>query len=173
MSLEAGRLFSADFGVDVNNGQSFGGYALVGARIVGRESGAVAFVKSDQLVSDIFGTVQGSFHIQEQRIPSGSHAFRLTTSQQNLYPEASTTSDIVLTETYFTSGGSQLNFTKQDKVKVTKTEVNFTAENRVFTETIVENERRTPPYDNVRDPLGQTFFIEESSKILQMPTVKN
>ena len=162
--LEAGTNFKSDFGVDVNAGQSFGGYALVGARIVGRESGAVAFVKSDQLVSDIFGTVQGSFHIQQERIPAGSHAFRITTSSQNLYPEASTTSDIVLTETYYTSGSTQLNFTKQDKVKVTKTELNFTAQNRIFTETIIENERRTPPYDNVRDPLGQTFFIEEPSK---------
>ena len=121
-------------------------------------------MKSNQLVSDIFGTVQGSFHIEQERIPTGSRAFRLTTSQQNLYPDASTTSDIVLTETYFTSGGSQLNFTQTRNETVTKTRLNFKVQNRVFTETVIENQRREPPYDNERDPLGQTFFVEESSK---------
>ena len=162
--LEAASNFKSDFGVDVTSGQSLGGRAPVGAKIVGRESGAVAYVKSNQLVSDIFGTVQGSFHIEQDRIPTGSRAFRLTTSQQNLYPEASTTSDIVLTETYFTSGGSRLNFTQTRNEIVTKTSLNFKVQNRVFSETIIENQRREPPYDNERDPLGQTFFIEESSK---------
>ena len=162
--LEAGSNFKFDFAVDVNSGKSFGGRTPVGAKIVGRESGAVAYVKSNQLVSDIFGTVQGSFHIEQERIPTGSRAFRLTTSQQNLYPDASTTSDIVLTETYFTSGGSQLNFTQTRNETVTKTRLNFKVQNRVFTETVIENQRREPPYDNERDPLGQTFFVEESSK---------
>ena len=69
----------------------FNGYLKKGARIVGQTSGAVAFVKSVKLITDVNGSLFGSMFIKNPhtnpapnpRISTGTKTFRLTSSKTN------------------------------------------------------------------------------------------
>jgi len=70
----------------------FYGYVKKNSKIVGKTSGASAFVKGDvRLVTDVFGDIAGTFFIEdpystpqpEPRFKSGSTEFTLTTSENN------------------------------------------------------------------------------------------
>ena len=70
----------------------FYGYVKKNSKIVGKTSGASAFVKGDvRLVTDVFGDIAGTFFIEdpystpqpEPRFKAGSTEFTLTTSENN------------------------------------------------------------------------------------------
>ena len=73
---------------------SFSGYVEKGAKIVGQTSGAIAYVKDLRLISDINGTLFGSFFIKNPhvnpapnpRILTGKKTFRLSSSSTNQTP---------------------------------------------------------------------------------------
>ena len=73
---------------------SFSGYIEKGAKIVGQSSGAIAYVKDLRLISDVNGTIYGSFFIKDPhitpapnpRILTGKKTYRLTSSVTNETP---------------------------------------------------------------------------------------
>jgi len=72
----------------------YSGYLVVGMRLVGETSGAVAYVKDLRLISDNFGDLQGSFFLREPnttppppvRLATGSKVYKLSSSETNETP---------------------------------------------------------------------------------------
>jgi hypothetical protein len=70
------------------------GYVKVGVKLVGQNSGAVAYVKDLRLISDSSGDIIGSFFLQNPhttpaptvRITTGTKTYRLTSSSTNKTP---------------------------------------------------------------------------------------
>ena len=68
------------------------GYVTVGTKLVGQESGAIAYVKDLRLVSDTFGELQGTFFLKDPNttpapsvvVRTGRKTFRITDSSTNL-----------------------------------------------------------------------------------------
>ena len=73
---------------------SFNGYIEKGAKIVGQTSGAIAYVKDLRLISDVNGSLFGSFFIKNPhvnpapnpRILTGKKTYRLSSSSTNQTP---------------------------------------------------------------------------------------
>jgi len=73
---------------------AFFGYLLIGAKLVGQTSGAVAYVKNLRILTDNYGDLLGSFFIRDPhttpapdpRILTGKKTYTLTSSSSNAKP---------------------------------------------------------------------------------------
>jgi len=140
---------SKTINIDLNSLSSeaqgdFSGYIEKGAKIVGQTSGAIAYVKDLRLISDVNGSLFGSFFIKDPhtnpapnpRIFTGKKTYRLSSSSTNETPLPGSTLISSGTATY-TANGTFRSF--QDVTTITTT----TTTTRV---------RR-------QDPLAQTFTV--------------
>ena len=122
----------------------FSGYIEKGAKIVGQTSGAIAYVKDIKLISDVNGTLFGSFFIKDPhtnpapnpRIFTGKKTYRLSSSSTNQTPLPGSTLISSGDATYTANGTFRA---LQDVTTITTTTINT----RV---------RRS-------DPLAQTFTV--------------
>jgi len=72
----------------------YSGYLVTGMKLVGQQSGAVAYVKNLRLISDNYGDLIGSFFIRNPntvpapsvRISTGTKTFKVTNSSTNATP---------------------------------------------------------------------------------------
>lgn len=72
----------------------YSGYLVVGMKLVGQTSGAVAYVKDLRLISDNYGDLQGAFFLRDPntnpappvRIATGSKVYKLSSSSTNQTP---------------------------------------------------------------------------------------
>jgi hypothetical protein len=127
---------------------SFSGYVEKGAKIVGQTSGAIAYVKDLRLISDINGTLFGSFFIKNPhvnpapnpRILTGKKTFRLSSSSTNQTPLPGSTLVSAGDATYTARG----TFRELQRVTTITTTITTSA-TRI-------NTRRV-------DPLAQTFTV--------------
>ena len=127
---------------------SFNGYIEKGAKIVGQTSGAIAYVKDLRLISDVNGSLFGSFFIKNPhvtpapnpRILTGKKTYRLSSSSINETPLPGSTLISAGDATYTANG------TFRSVQSVTTTTTRITTR---VTRTIT---RRT-------DPLAQTFVV--------------
>ena len=127
---------------------SFNGYLEKGAKIVGQTSGAIAYVKDLRLISDVNGSLFGSFFIKNPhvtpapnpRILTGKKTYRLSSSSTNETPLPGSTLISAGDATYTANG------TFRSVQSVTTTTTRITTR---VTRTIT---RRT-------DPLAQTFVV--------------
>ena len=70
----------------------YSGYVTIGAKLVGEESGAVAYVKDLKLISDTTGQLAGTFFLKDPHtnpapsvvVRTGRKTYRLTSSETNL-----------------------------------------------------------------------------------------
>ena len=123
---------------------SFNGYIEKGAKIVGQTSGAIAYVKDLKLISDVNGSLFGSFFIKNPhvtpapnpRILTGKKTYRLSSSSINETPLPGSTLISAGDATYTANGTFR---SLQSVTTITTT----------ITRTIT---RRT-------DPLAQTFTV--------------
>ena len=130
---------------------SFSGYVEKGAKIVGQTSGAIAYVKDLRLISDINGTLFGSFFIKNPhinpapnpRILTGKKTFRLSSSSTNQTPLPGSTLVSAGDATYTARG----TFRELQRVTTTTTTITTSA-TRINT----RRARRV-------DPLAQTFTV--------------
>ncbi len=129
---------------------SFSGYFEKGAKIVGQTSGAIAYVKDLKLISDINGTLFGSFFIKNPhvnpapnpRIFTGKKTFRLSSSSTNQTPLPGSKL-ISAGDTTYTARGI---FRELRRVTTITTTITSSA-TRIITET------------DTGDPLAQTFTV--------------
>jgi len=130
----------------------YGGFLQVGAQLVGQTSGAVATVTNLRLISDTFGDLIGTFFIQDPnsnpvplvRIRTGQRIFRLTASPTNFKPLPGSTSFASNAQTTYSASG------------VIQTQVT----------NIVQVRNPPPPPPPPRDPLAQTFTVDETGAFL-------
>jgi hypothetical protein len=123
---------------------SFSGYVEKGAKIVGQTSGAIAYVKDLRLISDVNGTLFGSFFIKNPhrnpapnpRIRTGKKTFRLSSSKTNETPLPGSKSVSAGDATYTARG----TFRELQRVTTVTTTITRTITRR-------------------RDPLAQTFTV--------------
>ena len=135
----------------------YSGYLTQGMRLVGQESGAVAYVKDLRLISDNYGDIIGTFFLKDPnaspvpavRIETGTKTFKLTSSSTN---ERGVPGSNVISfaESRYTSQGNVNRWQNE----VTTTTTNFDALTNVNTFTNVTTE-------NVEysDPLAQSFIV--------------
>jgi hypothetical protein len=72
----------------------YSGYLVTGMKLVGQQSGAVAYVKNLRLISDNYGDLIGSFFLRDPntvpaptvRISTGTKTFKVTNSSTNAAP---------------------------------------------------------------------------------------
>ncbi|MGA1048379.1 MAG: hypothetical protein ACO3UU_10225, partial [Minisyncoccia bacterium] len=72
----------------------YSGYVTVGMKLIGQQSGAVAYVKDLRLITDINGFLAGSFFLRDPfstpppavRIGTGSKVYKLSSSSTNETP---------------------------------------------------------------------------------------
>lgn len=138
---------SKTINIDLNSLSSeaqgdFSGYIEKGAKIVGQTSGAIAYVKDLRLISDVNGSLFGSFFIKDPhtnpapnpRILTGKKTYRLSSSSTNKTPLPGSTLISAGDATYTANGTFRA---LQDVTTITRTTTRV---------------RRS-------DPLAQTFTV--------------
>ena len=119
-------------------------------RFVGATSGAIATLSNIRIIPDEFGSVYGSFFFRNPntspppplRFTNGTKTFRLTSDANNANP---------------LRGDEGIGITRGDATYVTFGVIDS------FTSTLV---RRVPPPPRRRDPLSQTFTVDETGMFL-------
>jgi hypothetical protein len=146
------------------------GYIKTGMRLRGQTSGAEAIVTNVRLVSDVTGSILGSFYIPDYQVigdvpifETGTKLFRLTSSAVN--SNIAGMSDNAAEEQYTASGTLQ---TIQETIVATRTprfETETVFEQREENRIVVEDTGRTQirkEYHHV-DPLAQTFLVGQKA----------
>ena len=133
---------------------SFNGYFEKGSKIVGQTSGAIAYVKDLRLISDVNGTLFGSFFIKNPhvdpapnpRILTGRKTYRLSSSATNQKPLPGSTL-ISAGDTTYTANGTlrQVRQVTTLTTTVTSTITTITTRRNVRARRI--------------DPLAQSFVV--------------
>lgn len=125
----------------------YSGYLTVGMKLVGKSSGAVAYVKDLRLISDNYGDLNGAFFLKDPnttpppsvRISTGSKTFKLTSSSTNEVP---------LPGSNLISSGET----------IYKSEGTFVQKQKTITTTTT-----TTTVNNYVDPLAQSFIVGGNS----------
>jgi hypothetical protein len=121
----------------------YSGYLMVGMKLVGQQSGSVAYVKDLRLISDNYGDLNGAFFLKDPngnpppsvKITTGSKTFKLTSSSTNAAPLPG--SKLISSgETIYTSQGTFVQQQRTITTTTTATTVNCYV-----------------------DPLAQTFIV--------------
>jgi len=132
----------------------YSGYLKKGAVLVGQTSGAIAYVKDLKLIADNFGSVIGSFFLENPnqtptptvRITAGTKTFKLSSSPTNESPLPGSTF-ISSGETNYVSEGTIEYYRRIETQTTTRTNVRTLVINNVTTRT------------NFYDPLAQSFVV--------------
>ena len=135
----------------------YSGYLVQGMRLIGQESGAVAYVKDLRLISDNYGDLIGSFYLRDPntspvpsvRIETGTKTFKLTSSSTNERGLPGSNS-VSFAQSRYTAQGSVNRW--QNDVTTTTTNIDSVSNTNVFTDVTVEHVEYS-------DPLAQTFIV--------------
>ncbi|AOV62054.1 virulence-associated structural protein [Synechococcus phage S-CAM7] len=162
-----------------------------GLRLVGDQSGAIAVITDQRLVSDVSGDLFGSIYFRDPytdpapnfRLRTGIRTFRLSSSPTNELPQLGETI-ISFAEASFTSGGTIQN-RRTESVNIRELPpppppiiIDRTVTNN-FT-TVIDRTVTVRPQTNItqitnitqrirrrrRDPLAQTFFVDGTGAFL-------
>ncbi len=151
---------------------SYYGYLDTGFKLVGNESGAVAFVKDKRLISDNRGDLIGTFFVKEpnttpppdRRWETGTITFLLTSSPTNSTFIPGVDPNIFAAQIPFTSQGTSIDFEKETIITNTSTTYNINQSVDITTDASksgieVKNEVVNIVEAEYYDPLAQTFVI--------------
>ena len=142
---------------------TFFGYVTKDMKLVGRSSGAVAYVKDIRLISDSIGDVLGTFFLRDPnsappgpsvKVETGTKTFRLS-SDENNDPGLPGSSDVSFAEINYISNGTVERW--QNEVNTTNivNNVNLSTNIGFSVNTINVDTITTEFYD----PLAQTFVV--------------
>ena len=150
-------------------GQYFG-YLVGNAKLIGQESGAVAYVKdweNNKMVADEYGDVIGTFFLRDPnenpqppiKITTGRKSVRVTTSSTNIKVPAGQNPDIVIAEGEYTAQGTYEVWQNDKTIRIDTTTVNASMSASVnVTGSITETHSHTTTAEFV-DPVAQTFVV--------------
>ena len=147
----------------------FYGYVKKNSKIVGKTSGASAFVKGDvRLITDVFGGVIGTFFIEdpydtptpEIRFKTGSTEFTLTTSETNVKSLPGQQNVVRASATYETGGTvDQWEQQKFKRVDTTTIESRVKVSGSVGATLTTQNQHTHIEEAEYFDPVAQTFVV--------------
>jgi hypothetical protein len=144
------------------------GYLVIGMKLVGQTSGAVAYVKDLRLISDNYGDLIGAFYLRDPntipvptvRIATGTKTFKLSSSSTNDSGLPGSNS-ISSAETNYNSDGTleqwENTVTATTNNLTTKTVTNLTTNTTQSVTTI--NTHTTTTIQRYVDPLAQSFVV--------------
>lgn len=154
---------------------SFYGYVIKNMKLTGQSSGAVATVENVRLFTDKSGTVIGSLHIPDPKLPSnpqfetGPKTFTLTSNSGNA-TVAGTVGTVA--DGKFTSAGTLNNVEDVTlKIKNAKVEKSTLSQSEAISETTTKLVASTSFKDKVTkqtrwvDPLAQSFEVVDENGI--------
>ncbi len=139
------------------------GYVTKDMKLVGQESGAVAYVKDVKLISDSIGDVLGTFFLRDPnstppgpsvKVETGTKTFRLS-SDQNNDPGLPGSSDVSFAEINYVSNGTVERWQNEVTTTNNVNTVNLTTDIGFNVETINIDNVTTDFFD----PLAQTFVV--------------
>jgi len=147
----------------------YSGYILKGMKLVGQESGAIAWVKDLRLISDNYGDVTGTFFIRDPfgfnpipsvRLQTGTKTFKITSSATNETGLPGSNSVSFAIANYSSKGTVnrwENEVTTTTNILTTSTTTNLTTNASAsidigVTDTHIET-------TNYFDPLAQTFIV--------------
>ena len=147
----------------------FFGYVKKNSKIVGKTSGATAFVKGDiRLITDVFGDIIGTFFIEdpydtptpETRFKTGSTEFTLTTSETNVKNLPGQQS-VVRASTRYETGGTvdQWEQQKFKRIDTTTIESKVKVTGSVGATLTTQNQHTHVEEAEYFDPIAQTFVV--------------
>ena len=145
----------------------FNGYITVGMILLGVTSGAQATVSNIRVVTDVFGDVAGTFFFRNPlaspppplRFRNGTKTFRLTSSSTNTEPLPGSLLISRGQTTYETNG-------IVDTYRQTRVTVRRPPPPPPPPRPPVQERRRPTPPRRPRDPLAQTFTVDETGAFL-------
>ena len=166
------------FNCDTNalaNLEKYYGYVMKGAKIVGQESGAVATVTSTDLWSDSWGDCMGAFYFRNPNATpqppvlffTGTKTFRITAAGEGALPLPGST--VLASDASGTYSGTGTILTQETSTVGVRNPPPPAARPNEFTTTTavtgidIDEEFIRAPY---RDPLAQTFTVDESGMFL-------
>ena len=145
----------------------YSGYIILGMRLVGQTSGAIAYVKDTRLVSDNYGDLIGSFFIRDPnalpvpsvRLQTGTKTFKVTSSASN-DPGLPGSNSVSFAEANYSSTGSL----EQWQNEVTTRTDNLTTTSVINLQTnasasLTISQVDTTVTETYGDPLAQTFIV--------------
>ena len=142
---------------------SYSGYVKKDMKLVGKTSGAVAYVKDVRLISDGNGDVLGTFFLKDPnskppgpnvKVETGTKTFKLS-SDINNDPGLPGSSDVSFAEVNYVSNGTVERWQNEVTTTNTVNDINLTA-NIGFTVNTVNVDTITTEF---YDPLAQTFVV--------------
>jgi len=148
----------------------YSGYLVANAKLVGQESGAVAYVKdwdNTKMVTDEYGDIIGTFYLRDPnavpqpsvKVTTGRKSVRVTTSSSNKQVAPGQDANVVWGEGIYTAQGTHEVWQNDRIIRTDTTTVNASFRGEVAVEgSITHNHTTTQTVDYV-DPVAQTFVV--------------
>ena len=174
------KLFNVDV-VGLANNEKYFGYIVKGAKLTGKSSGAVATVSSINLFSDNWGDVIGAFFFRNANttpkppnlFTSGTKTFKVTSTVDGTIPlpsdlplASSAQGTYLGTGTVLTQTNQVVQLRNPPRPPQRENEVTVRTRNDVTTSTRTIMRRRRRRRAGRRDPLAQSFTVNETGAFL-------
>ena len=148
----------------------YNGYIVANAKLIGQESGAVAYVKdwdNNKMITDDYGDIIGTFFLRDPnsipqpsvKITTGRKTVRVTTSPTNLNVLPGSRPDVVIAEGVYTATGSFETWQNDRFVRTDTTTVDVNADFSVSAQGSVSRRHITHRTVEYYDPVAQTFVV--------------
>jgi len=144
----------------------YSGYLLKGMRLVGKTSGAVAYVKDLRLITDNYGDLIGTSFLRDPntipppsvRIQTGTKTFKLTSSSTNALGLPGS-NKISYAESNYSSDGMLEQWENLVTTTIRTTDINTTTNTTTNTSNVNLNSDTTTTVTRYVDPLAQSFVV--------------
>jgi len=150
---------------------AYSGYLVANAKLVGQESGAVAYVKdwdNNKMVTDEYGDIIGTFYLKDPnavpqpavKITTGRKSVRVSTDSSNKQVPAGQDPNVVWAEGIYTAMGTFEQWRNDKTIRTDTTQVNasFVA-NANVQGSITQNNSQVVSDVEFFDPIAQTFVV--------------
>ena len=146
------------------------GYLVANAKLIGQETGAVAYVKDwndNKMITDEYGDIIGTFYLRDPnsipqpsvKVTTGRKNVRITTSPTNVNIAPGTRADIVIAEGVYSAQGTIEEWQNDRTITVSQTTVTANANFSVGATGSVTAAHTTTRTVEYIDPIAQTFVV--------------
>ena len=148
----------------------YSGYLVANAKLIGQESGAVAYVKDwtkNKMVTDEYGDIIGTFYLRDPnsvpqppiKITTGRKTVRITTSATNENVAPGTIAGLVIAEGTYSAQGTFEEWQNDRTLRTDTTTVNANANFSIGAQASVTHNHTTRRTVEYIDPIAQTFVV--------------
>ena len=146
---------------------SYFGYVNRNSRLIGQESGATAYVKNLELITDSYGDLTGSLFLKNPytqpsptlKINTGVKTFILTTSSENRQVPAGQDPNVIIGQTNYTAIGTVEEWQNDVTITTNTNTINANVNASINGSVTVTQRNRETVRAEYTDPLAQTFVV--------------